>query len=155
MDDLVAFMKERRRTDEAAAAAWAARSATITAWAHKVATLLTRRQVPAEQTLYDRVGEQKVRIASGWLVLSTRTPSAAHPGVLKDAGILLTPSGELWQYDNEWPMSARLTATIPAFRTAEGAALMARCEWILDNAVEAFADALDRQGIDVTELEEL
>lgn len=155
MDDLVAFMKERRRADEAAAAAWAERAAGITAWAHKVAALLTRHEVPPEQTLYDRVGDQKVRIAAGWLVLSTRTPSAAHPGVLKDAGILLTPSGELWQYDNEWPMSARLTPAIPAFRTAEGAALMARCEWILDNAIEAFADALDRHGIDVAELEAL
>ncbi len=154
MDDLVAFMKERRRADETAAAAWAERAAGITAWAHKVAALLTRHQVPSEQTLYDRVGDQKVRIAAGWLVLSTRTPRA-RSGVLKDAGILLTPSGELWQYDNEWPMSARLTPAIPAFRTAEGAALMARCEWILDNAIEAFADALDRHGIDVAELEEL
>ncbi|GAA3624623.1 hypothetical protein GCM10022267_08460 [Lentzea roselyniae] len=151
----MAFMKERRRADEAAAAAWAERSATITAWAKKVATLLTRHQIPAEQTLYDRAGENKVRIASGWLVLTTRTPSAAHPGVLKDAGILLTPSGELWQYDNEWPMSARLTQAIPAFRTAEGAALMARCEWILDNVIEAFADTLDRHAIDITELEAL
>lgn len=155
MDDLVAFMKERRRADEAAAAAWAERSATITGWAKKVATLLTRHQVPADQTLYDRAGENKVRIASGWLVLTTRTPSAAHPGVLKDAGILLTPSGELWQYDNEWPMSARLTPAIPAFRTPEGAALMARCEWILDNVIEAFADTLDRHAIDVAELEAL
>jgi hypothetical protein len=155
MDDLVEFMKERRRADEAAATAWAMRSASVTAWAQKVATLLTRHQIPAEQTLYDRVGDQKVRIAAGWLVLTSRTPSTAHPGVLKDAGILLTPSGELWQYDNEWPMSARLTATIPAFRTAEGAALMARCEWILDNVIEAFADTLDRNGIDVAELEEL
>ncbi|RAS70245.1 hypothetical protein C8D87_101545 [Lentzea atacamensis] len=155
MDDLVAFMKERRRADEAAAAAWAERSATITAWAKKVATLLTRHQIPAEQTLYDRAGENKVRIASGWLVLTTKTPSAAHPGVLKDAGILLTPSGELWQYDNEWPMSARLTPAIPAFRTAEGAALMARCEWILDNVIEAFADTLDRHAIDIAELEAL
>ncbi|GGU18360.1 hypothetical protein [Lentzea flava] len=155
MDDLVAFMRERRRADEAAAAAWAERSATISAWAKKVATLLTRHDVPADQTLFDRAGEHKVRIAAGWLVLTTRTPSAGHPGVLKDAGILLTPSGELWQYDNEWPMSARLTATIPAFRTAEGAALMARCEWILDNAIEAFADTLDRHGIDVAELEAL
>ncbi|KJK46789.1 hypothetical protein UK23_22490 [Lentzea aerocolonigenes] len=155
MDDLVAFMKERRRADEAAAAAWAARSATISAWAQKVATLLARHQIPAEQTLYDRVGEQKVRIASGWLVLTTRTQSAAHPGVLKDAGILLTPSGELWQYDNEWPMSARLTPAMPAFRTAEGAALKARCDWVLDNVIEAFADALERNGIDVAELEEL
>ncbi|NKE62805.1 hypothetical protein FXN61_41225 [Lentzea sp. PSKA42] len=155
MDDLVAFMKERRRADEAAATAWAARAATITAWARKVATLLTRHEIPAEQTLYDRVGDQKVRIAAGWLVLTTRTPSAAHPGVLKDAGILLTPSAELWQYDNEWPMSARLTPAIPAFRTAEGAALMARCEWILDNVIEAFADTLDRNGIDIAELEAL
>ncbi|MFS8097010.1 hypothetical protein LFM09_07690 [Lentzea alba] len=155
MDDLVAFMKERRRADEAAAAAWAERSATITAWAHKVAALLTKHQIPAEQTLYDRNGDQKVRIAAGWLILTTRTPSAAHPGVLKDAGILLTPSGELWQYDNEWPLSARLTATIPAFRTAEGAALKARCEWILDNVIEAFADALDRHGISAEELETL
>jgi hypothetical protein len=155
MDDLVAFMKERRRADEAAAAEWARRAATITAWAQKVATLLTRHEIPAEQTLYDRAGEQKVRIASGWLILTTRTPSAAHPGVYKDAGILLTPSGELWQYDNEWPLSARLTATIPAFRTAEGAALKARCEWIFDNVIEALADALDRHGIDVAELEGL
>ena len=155
MDDLVEFMKERRRADEAAARAWAARSATITGWAQKVASVLTRHQIPAEQTLYDRVGDQKVRIAAGWLVLTTRTPSGARPGVLKDAGILLTPGGELWQYDNEWPMSARLTATIPAFRTAEGAALMARCEWILDNVIEAFADTLDRNGIDVSELEDL
>ena len=148
-------MKERRRADEVAAAVWAARSATISAWAQKVATLLTRHQIPAEQTLYDRVGEQKVRIASGWLVLTTRTQSAGHPGVLKDAGILLTPSGELWQYDNEWPMSARLTPAMPAFRTAEGAALKARCDWILDNVIEAFADTLERSGIDVSELEEL
>ena len=155
MDDLVEFMKERRRADEAAATAWAMRSASVTAWAQKVATLLTRHQIPAEQTLYDRVGDQKVRIAAGWLVLTSRTPSTAHPGVLKDAGILLTPSGELWQYDNEWPMSARLTATIPAFRTPEGAALLARCEWILDNVIEAFADTLERHGIDVFELEGL
>ena len=80
MDDLVTFMKERRLADEAAAAAWAARSATVTAWARKVATLLTDHQVPADQTLFDRVGEQKVRIASGWLVLVTRTPSASQPG---------------------------------------------------------------------------
>lgn len=153
MDDLVEFMKQRRRDDAAAAQAWATRSATITAWAQKVATVLTDHEIPAGQTLYDRAGDQKVRIAAGWLVLTTRTPSGAHPGVLKDAGILLTPSGELWQYDNEWPMSARLTATIPAFRTAEGAALMARCEWILDNVIEAFADTLDRNGIDVAELE--
>jgi hypothetical protein len=155
MDDLVAFMWERRRADAAAAALWAARSATITEWARKVAFLLTRHEVPAEQTLYDRVGEQKVRIASGWLVLTTRTQSAVHPGVVKDAGILLTPSAELWQYDNEWPMSARLTPAIPAFRTPEGATLMARCEWMLDNAIEAFADTLDRPGIDVAELEVL
>lgn len=73
----------------------------------------------------------------------------------EDAGILLTPSGKLWQYDNEWPLSARLTATIPAFRTAEGAALKARCEWIFDNVIEAFADVLDRNGIDVAEPEAL
>jgi hypothetical protein len=155
MDDLVTFMKERRLADEAEAAAWAARSATITAWARKVATLLTDHQVPAEQTLFDRVGEQKVRIASGWLVLVTRTPSASQPGAFKDAGILLTPSAELWQYDTEWPMSARLTAAVPAFRTAEGAALKARCEWIFDNVIEAFADTLERNGIDVAELEAL
>lgn len=155
MDDLVAFMWERRRADAEAAALWAARSATITEWARKVAFLLTRHGIPAEQTLYDRVGEQKVRIASGWLVLTTRIQSAVHPGVVKDAGILLTPSAELWQYDNDWPMSARLTPAIPAFRTPEGAALMARCDWILDNAIEAFADTLDRHGIDVAELEVL
>ena len=96
-----------------------------------------------------------MRIAAGWLILTTRTQSAARPGVLKDAGILLTPSGELWQYDNEWPLSARLTPTMPAHRTAEGAALKARCEWIMDNVIEAFADALDRNGIDVAELESL
>lgn len=62
--------------------------------------------------------------------------------MLNDAGILLTPSGELWQYDNEWPASVCLTAT-------------ARCEWILDHAVEAFADTLDRHGIDVSEWEAL
>jgi hypothetical protein len=40
-----------------------------------------------------------------------------------------------------------LTAAIPAFRTAEGAALKDRCE--------AFADTLERNGIDVAELEGL
>ena len=52
-------------------------------------------------------------------------------------------------------MSARLTATIPAFRTPEGAALKARCEWIFDNVIEAFADTLERNGVDVAELEAL
>jgi len=52
-------------------------------------------------------------------------------------------------------MSARLTATVPAFRTAEGAVLKARCEWIFDNVIEAFADTLDRHCIDVFELEGL
>lgn len=155
MDDLVTFMKQRRLADEAAAEAWATRSAAISEWARKVVVLLTNHQIPAEHTLHDRVGEQKVRIASGWLVLITRTPSASLPGVFKEAGILLTPAGELWQHDNEWPVAARLTATIPAFRSSEGAVLKARCEWILDNVIEAFADTLERHGIDVFELEGL
>ena len=166
-------MKQRRLDDEAAAETWAVRAATISEWARKVVVLLTNHQVPAEHTLHDGVGGQKVRIASGWLVLAARTP--AHPGVFKEAGIFLTPAGELWQYDNEWPTAVRLTATIPAFRTdfgstrfsssrnpsavdesgAEGSVLKARCEWLMDNAIEAFADTLERHGIDVFELEGL
>ncbi|MFD4669264.1 hypothetical protein ACFWNN_05965 [Lentzea sp. NPDC058450] len=155
MDDLVTFMKERKRADEAAARLWAERAATISEWGRKVVVLLTNHQIPAEHTLNDRVGDQKVRIASGWLVLTTRTPSATHPGAFKEAGILLTPAAELWQYDTDWTVSARLTPTIPAFRSAEGAVLKARCEWILDNVIEAFADTLERHGIDVFELEGL
>lgn len=155
MDDLVTFMKQRKLDDEEAAETWARRSATISEWARKVVLLLTNHQIPAEHTLHDTVGGQKVRIASGWLVLAARTPSATHPGVFKEAGIFLTPAAELWQYDNEWPTAARLTATIPAFRTPDGAVMRARCEWMLDNVIEAFADTLERHGIDVFELEGL
>ncbi|KOV86709.1 hypothetical protein [Nocardia sp. NRRL S-836] len=154
MDDLLTYMKERRRADEKAAAIWAARTADITAWARKVVTLLRRRGIPADQTLFDRVGGEKTRRATGWLI-HTVTTRSSHGGAGKEIGILLTPAAELWQYDAEWPLSVQLTAQRPNHRTDAGAVLLARCEFVLDHAVEAMADALDRHGITVAELESL